>query len=532
MTPYRRSHANAVAVSTDHESRQAIEMEKALLGALLLDCATAWPQVKDVVGFADFARHDHQLIFAAVAEIVEDGGNADPFLVVDRLGAKLEVAGGSEYIAGLFEEATSAASAGIYAKRIRERSRQGNVVNLADVLAARARNLSAEDALRFAQEQIERLRREQAEPDAPLWPQPLDVATLLATEPVKPPMIIEDWLPAGYATMIAGHGGAGKSSIALHLACAIAQGRAWWGLSTAPRRVIYLSCEDRANVIQWRLHRICNREGWGAAGLSRIVIRDLVGYGSILYRSSFDGLMPTREYAELARIMAEDPTALLVVDGVSDTFGGNENDRGQVKTFVNALVRLVTADGAVLLVHHVNKQGANSAVAEGYSGSTGWHNSVRARWYLRPELETDEDGKSVRADGRLVLELQKTNHGRMDQQIPMRWDDAASMFVAEGGPTRLDASLQDTVERAGIVTAIRQVVMSGDFVPAAAQGPRTALHVLSACESFPESLKNRGGKRRFWRHVEILRRNHTLKEGRMRRNGRHEVSTLELEVAP
>jgi hypothetical protein len=520
----------------EHAASQAYEAERALLGALLLDSAVGWPQVKDVVDLSHFSRPDHRLIFSAISSVIEHAGTADPVLVLDRLheDGKLEAAGGKEYIADLAAETTSAANAAAYAKIVRRYASRGKVVDLADVLAAKARSLPVDDALRFAQEQLERVRRENADEEkAPVWPAPLNLVSLLAVEPAKPRMIINDWLPSGYAAMLAGHGGAGKSSTALHLAAAVAQGRAWYGLSTEARRVVYLSCEDRVDVIHWRLARICQREGWNAADLDgKLLIRDLVGYEAILYRSSFDGLQPTKGYAELARIMQEDPSAVLIVDGVSDTYGGNENDRGQVKTFVNALVRLVNADGAVLLVHHVNKQSANATTGEGYSGSTGWHNSVRARWYLRPEMETDDDGARVKADGKLVLELQKTNHGRADQQIPLRWDDDAHMFVPDGEVSRVDASVQESTERAGILSAIREVLMAGDYVPAAAMGQRTAMHVLSACKSFPNTLNGRSGKRRFWRHIEHLRRIGVLTEGRIRRAGRHEVACITLGAAP
>jgi RecA-family ATPase len=520
-----------VASTIDHDAQRAAESEQVLLGALMISSADAWPHVKDAITAANFSRQDHRLIFAAIAGLIEEAGVADPFLVVDRLGADLDAAGGSEYIAQLYEDCPSAKNAKAYVHNIRAIAGRGKVVELADAIAARARSNGTEEAAQFGRAELERIERDHS--DAPLWPAPIALDSLLSTEPSKPRMIVEDWLPCGYATMLAGHGGAGKSSIALHLAASIAQGRAWCALSTQRRRVVYLSCEDRSDVIHWRLARICHREGWSAADLTALHIRDLVGYEAILYRLGFDGLVATKAYRELTRVMAEDPSSLLILDGVSDTYGGNENDRGQVKTFVNALVRLVSANGAVLLVHHVNKLLANAAAStEGYSGSTGWHNSVRARWYLRPETETDEDGNSVRADGKLLLELQKSNLGRADQQIPLRWDDDAHMFVATTPPHVLDASLQDTEERAGIMASIREVVMGGDYVPSATTGQRTALHVLAACRAFPIALRNRSGKRRFWRHIESLRRSGVLIDSVIHRAGRHDVATISLKSSP
>ena len=143
---------------------------------------------------------------------------------------------------------------------------------------------------------------------------------------------------------------------------------------------------------------------------------------------------------------------------------------------------LVGEDGAAILVHHVNRLTASSpAVTEGYSGSTGWHNSVRARWYLYPESETTDEG--TEQTGSLVLALQKTNLGRDDQTMRLRWDDDARLFVAEAAVSRYDNLVRDTSEQRGITAAIRDVLDSGGYVPAAAMGPRTAHHVFSAARA-------------------------------------------------
>jgi hypothetical protein len=89
------------------------------------------------------------------------------------------------------------------------------------------------------------------------WPQPLDLRALAQRAPQRPQFIVPDWLPAGYATLLAGHGGVGKSAIALHLAVCIAKGCDFFGLPCAQRRVLYLSCEDRERILHWRLARIC-----------------------------------------------------------------------------------------------------------------------------------------------------------------------------------------------------------------------------------------------------------------------------------
>jgi len=52
----------------------------------------------------------------------------------------------------------------------------------------------------------------------------VDLEALGEREPERPRFIISDWLPVGYATLLAGHGGVGKSGIALHLAVCAAAG--------------------------------------------------------------------------------------------------------------------------------------------------------------------------------------------------------------------------------------------------------------------------------------------------------------------
>lgn len=363
------------------------------------------------------------------------------------------------------------------------------------------------------------------------WPQPLDLRELANIDPVTPPMIINDWLPAGYATLLAGHGGAGKSAIALHLAVCIATGKPFFGLEVGQRRVLYLSCEDRVTVLHWRFARICSYLEMNISDLAgQLDVLDLVGHETLLYqRDPMANIDLTAAYGQLGARMRELGTEVLILDGVSDVFGGNENDRGQVKQFVNALIGLIPPDrGAVLLVAHVNKPTASAAATtEGYSGSTAWHNAVRARWYLRPEFDDTDDGRE--ATGDLLLELQKSNLGRTDQALRFRWDDDAHMFVGEpeGGISEFDRRARDRNEQDAIVAALRSITEVGDYCPAAAQGPRTAYRVLSACPEFPEGLKGGSGRKRFWRHVEHLRRNRIVREGSIRRGNRHSVATLE-----
>ena len=362
------------------------------------------------------------------------------------------------------------------------------------------------------------------------WPAALDLAELARSEPQPPRFIVADWLPCDYATLLAGHGGIGKSGIALHLAVCMALGRPFFGVPTEQRRVLYLSCEDRTNVLHWRLTRICEREGIPLGMLAnKLDLLDLVGEDVILWeRDPKSGMTLTPGFLRLRRRMQD--AEVLIVDGVSDTLAGNENVRGDVKRYVNALLALIPSGGALLLLGHVAKPAASGPMtSEGYSGSTGWHNSVRARWYLAPEIEESDEGRPKRT-GRLTLELQKSNLGPTNATMQFAWDDDAHLFIGKREATgggMLD-SIREKTELNGIMRSLIACADAGISVPRAMQGNRTAYLVLSQQPAFPDSLKGRGSAktRRFARHLEGLRQIRHLDEARIRRGGGHYTEAI------
>ena len=168
--------------------------------------------------------------------------------------------------------------------------------------------------------------------------------------------------------MFAGHGGAGKSGIALHLAACIALGRPFLGIPCKQQRVLYLSCEDRWPVLHWRLSHIALYLEIDLGALAgELLLHDLGGEDTILWeRDPRTGMTLTSGFGHLRERMTATRAHVLIVDGISDTFAGNENARGDVKRYVNTLLSLIPPNGALLLIGHVAKLAAtNSATSEG-----------------------------------------------------------------------------------------------------------------------------------------------------------------------
>ena len=86
--------------------------------------ATAWDQVADRVSAEDFYRNDHQLIFAAVAELIERNHPCDVVTLSGHLESKgtLDQVGGLSYLGSLARDTPTAANIRAYADIVRERS--------------------------------------------------------------------------------------------------------------------------------------------------------------------------------------------------------------------------------------------------------------------------------------------------------------------------------------------------------------------------------------------------------------------------
>ncbi len=120
---------------------------------------------------------------------------------------------------------------------------------------------------------------------------------------------------------------------------------------------------------------------------------------------------------------------LLVLDTAADLFGGNENDRHQVRQFISMLSRgALEIGGAVLLNAHPSRAGLRTGDQDG--GSTAWNNSVRSRWSIhRPP---GEDGADADTDAR-VLTRRKANYSSIGDEIRLRWQAGALVPQASPG---------------------------------------------------------------------------------------------------
>jgi RecA-family ATPase len=117
----------------------------------------------------------------------------------------------------------------------------------------------------------------------------------------------------------------------------------------------------------------------------------------------------------------------------SNVFAGNENDRTHVQQFVGLLTRVaIVANGAVQLISHPTSL-TGISTDTGLSGTTQWHNAVRARSYMKSIKP--EAGEQSDSDLRELV-FKKNQYGPISETIVLRYQ--RGMFLPVLGMTNLD----------------------------------------------------------------------------------------------
>jgi RecA-family ATPase len=237
-------------------------------------------------------------------------------------------------------------------------------------------------------------------------------------------------IPMRNVTLFSGEGAIGKSIVSLQLSVAHVLGKDWLGSLPEFGPAMVVCCEDDENELHRRLAHILNHYSASFADLSDMRIVSFAGRDALLTTPDRNGLIkPTQLFGQLNAAACKVHPRLIVLDNSADVFGGNENDRAQVRQFIGILRSLaIAADAGVLLTSHPSLTGMNSGT--GLSGSTAWNASVRSRlWMRRATTEKDEEPNPELR----VIEVMKSNYGPIGETIIVRWKDGVFVPVAAMG---------------------------------------------------------------------------------------------------
>jgi len=246
--------------------------------------------------------------------------------------------------------------------------------------------------------------------------------------------LVPHLIPRGSVTLLSGDGGVGKSLIAMQLMTAGAidpreagAKEKWLGVEVEPFASLGFFCEDDREELIRRQDAINAHYGCRFSELGRVRWMTRVGEDNVMLQYGWQENAPPivrQPFHDLEEMVRAHKAELIVIDTVADVFGGNENARAEVRSFVGFIRKLAQInDGAVLLMSHPSVAGLNSG--SGLSGSTAWNNSVRSRLYLtKPKAGEAEDEPDLRE-----LRGMKSNYAASGAKLKLRWQ--AGVFVRE-----------------------------------------------------------------------------------------------------
>lgn len=155
------------------------EAEQAVLGSLMID-HRAWERVSDRIVGKDFYRHDHQLIFQAMADLA---GRNQPFDLITvaetlKIHGGLDAIGGESYLYELAQNTPTSANIAAYADIVREKAILRQLISVGTEMAENAYQASEADSkelLDRAEQQVFQIAEQHTRESGPV-----DIGTLLA----------------------------------------------------------------------------------------------------------------------------------------------------------------------------------------------------------------------------------------------------------------------------------------------------------------------------------------------------------------
>lgn len=167
---------------------------------------------------------------------------------------------------------------------------------------------------------------------------------------IKVEWIIEDWLPKGDISAIVGKAGSFKTTLALHFAYAIAEGKLVFNkYNTKQSKVLYLNEENNNATFLDMIKRVKN-------GLDLINFSDNI-YFSLLENFKFDN---SKDMEEIIAFINKEGINILICDSFRRFFLGQENDATLMNKLFNNFkaIRNRCSGLNIVLIHHTKKDNA------------------------------------------------------------------------------------------------------------------------------------------------------------------------------
>ncbi len=275
-------------------------------------------------------------------------------------------------------------------------------------------------------------------------------------QPPERTWLIKHWLTYGI-TLLAGRGGIGKSLLAQTVATALVIGKPFIDAVSAPQKVLMWACEDDHDEI-WRRQIAINRYlGCSMADIEgRLIIESRLGATNAMWSLQYGSLVAGPALKEWHDQLAATEASVGILDNIAHLFGGNENDRHHVTSFVNGLAPLTERPVATLLLGHVAR-----AQGSEFAGSAAWENAARMRWLFDVRMPDQKpDDKQEPEDGIRYLAKRKSNYSANDWKR-LAWADGVFRQDLESAPINFASQSRKDDCRRCVLSGLRKLVASG-----------------------------------------------------------------------
>ncbi len=346
----------------------------------------------------------------------------------------------------------------------------------------------------------------------------VDLLDVMEAQPEPVRFAVKPWMPRRHVTLLGGHGGIGKSSLALGIAAHVACGQWFADLEVTQSPVVFVSLEDEPAIVRLRLRKVIEAYQLPAQMVleNMRLLDGTEAAAALMIEGDRSGSAPvfTRAFHELSE--AADGAGLIIIDNASDAFAANENARREVRLFIRGLAAIARLhDAALVLLAHIDKSSAkDGARGNSYSGSTAWHNSARSRLALMEQ------------DGHILLVHEKANLSKKADPLEITFRDDVPM--PEKTPDG-DGLTQTDFDQAEIMRMIKLATEGGITVPASVTpGAHCAMKALENLQEYPSGLRGSKGSKRAAQAIVALLRSGRLKKVEYRSANRKQRIRLEL----
>jgi RecA-family ATPase len=278
----------------------------------------------------------------------------------------------------------------------------------------------------------------------------------LEHDPPRRDWAVPNRFPLRNVSLLSGEGSIGKTIVLMQLAAAHVLGRGW--LDTLPESgdAIYLNAEDEQDEMHRRFVDIARLYDASLAEFKdHLHVLAMAGQDAVLAHVNRHGLVkPTPLFDRLLEAAGDIKPKFIGLDTSADVFSGNESDRVQVRQFIGLLRRIaIVSNSGVIVCAHPSLTGISSGT--GLSGSTAWHNSVRARAYLHSiKVDDTEPDKELRQ-----LDFMKSNYSAIADSVTLRWKDG--VFIPEAKPGSLEKMAADAKADEAFLTLLAKFTRQG-----------------------------------------------------------------------